>query len=195
MAARQYPCLVWDAWSKGTKCDVVAASFDNAYALTFFLRKNIAKDAPFFCFEIITRGAQLVEDAAWNERRSGELRGRVLKFLSRPLAMILKNTDVLKAAFAFRMLNALGHQAQKLFDLYVACIPVMAIMSWVFDQNFMRSHRPHPIIKAIAAPERLPFDVIKSIRMHNGTPRSCVTLRPGKGGDNLRGLGGRTAKA
>src|ERR1700680_2856853 len=149
MAARQYPCLVWNAWSKGTKCDIVAASFDNAYALTFFLRKNIAKDTTFFCFEIITRGAQLVEDATWNERGSGQLRSRVLKFLSRPLAMILKNADVLKAAVAFQILNSLRHQAQKLFDLYVARIPVMAIMSWVFDQNFMGSNRPHPIVKAI----------------------------------------------
>ena len=110
------------------------------------------------------------------------------------LAVILENADVLEAAVALQILNPLRGQTQKLFDLNVAGIPDMAIVARIFQQNFVRSHRSHAVVESVAAAGRLAFDVVKRLRMHNRARRPRAAIHAGQGGDDLRGLGGRTAK-
>src|SRR5271157_408992 len=58
----------------------------------------------------------------------------------------------------------------------------------------MRTHRSHAIVKTIAAARRLPFDVIKRVRMDDRTRRPGAAIHARQVGDHMRGLGSWPAK-
>src|SRR5438270_5704267 len=100
MRARQNPGFIGHARSIRTKSDIIATNLHDPLVLAFFLRDDVAEDAAFFLVEIIAAGAQLVKDAAGNERSAGQFHGRMLKFLSGGDAVVLVNADVLETLVA-----------------------------------------------------------------------------------------------
>ena len=109
-------------------------------------------------------------------------------------AVILEDADVLEPAVALQILNAQRRQTQKLFDFKVARSPEMAVMTRIFQQNFMRPHRSHAVVKTIATARRLALDVVERMRMDDGARRPGAAVHTGQVGDDLRCLSGRTAK-
>jgi hypothetical protein len=83
----------------------------------------------------------------------------------------------LNPAIALQILNALRGQTQKLLDFGIARIPEMAVMTRIFQQNFVRTHRSHAVVKTIAAARRLAFDVVKRVGMDDGTRRPCAAIQ------------------
>ncbi len=59
-------------------------------------------------------------------------------------------------------------------------------MTWIFQQNFVRPHRSHAVVKTIAAARRLAFDVVKRVRMDDRPRRPCAAIHSGQVGDHLR---------
>ena len=147
MAARYNPSFVRNPRSIGAKRHIVAAHFNDAQPLALLLRENVAENAAFFALKILAPSAQLIQDAARHKNRRRQLRRGVIEFLSRRLAMILENADVLKPAVALQILNSLRGQPQKLLDFDVLGIPDVAIVPWIFQQNLVRSDRSHAVIK------------------------------------------------
>src|SRR6266852_6695233 len=135
MAARHDPGFVRDARSIRAEGHVVSSRLDDAQVLALLLRQNVAEDAALFGLEVLASGAEFVKDTAWHKNGCRQLRSGVVKFLSRGLAVILENADVLEAAVALQILNPLRRQTQELFDLGVAGIPDMAIVARIFPQN------------------------------------------------------------
>src|ERR1039458_2005060 len=194
MAARHNPGFVRGARSIGAEGDVVSANFDDAQVLTLLLRQNIAEDAALFALEIVASGAEFVEDAARHESGCGQLGSGVIEFLSGFRAVILEDADVLEPAVALQILNPQGGQAQELCDFEVGCIPDMAVVAGIFDQNFVSADRSHAVVEAVGAAGSLAFDVVERMGVDDGARRPCAAIRTGQVGNDLGGLGGRTAK-
>jgi hypothetical protein len=81
--------------------------------------------------------------------------------------VILENADVLKATVPLQILNAMGNQAQELFNLRVARIPEIALVARILKQNFVSTHRSHAVIETISAATGLTLDVIERMGMHH----------------------------
>src|ERR1700674_3637886 len=167
MAARHNPGFIRDARGIGAEGDVVSAIFEDAQGLMLLLRQNVAENAPLLAFEIVTSSAELVEDAPRHEGGCGQLRSRVLEFLSGALAVILENADVLKSAVALQILNPQRDQAQELLDFDIARVPEMAVMAGILEQDFVSPNRSHAVVEALPAAGRFALDVIESVRMDN----------------------------
>src|ERR1700740_42673 len=93
------------------------------------------------------------------------------EFLSRIGTVVLVETDVLNARIALEVKDALGREAQELADLVVAGMPELPVVPRILHQNFMRAHRTHAAVNAVAAAARLAFNVIERRGMHQGTRR------------------------
>src|SRR5579862_5401334 len=119
MAAWHDPRFIGNPRSVGAKRYIVAARFNDAQPLALLLRQNVAENAALFALKIFTPSPQLIQDAPRHKNGRRQLRGGMIEFLSRRLAMILENTDVLKPAVAFQILNSLRGQPQALLDLDV----------------------------------------------------------------------------
>ena len=122
MAAGHNPGFIRDARSIRAEGHVVSSSFDDAQVLTLLLGQNVAEDAALFALEVLASGAEFVEDAARHENSCRQLGSGVVEFLSRGLAVILENADVLESAIALQILNPLRGQTQELFNLDVTGI-------------------------------------------------------------------------
>src|ERR1700675_759715 len=194
MAARHNRRFIRDARSIRAEGHVVSASFDDAQVLTLFLRENVAEDAALFALEVLASGAEFVEHTARHKNGCRQLGSGVVEFLSRGLAVILENADVLESAISLQILNPLRGQTQELFDLDVTDIPDMAIVAGIFQQNFVSPHRSHAVVESVAAAGRLAFDVIQSLRMDNRARRPRTTIHAGQGGDHIGYVGGRATK-
>src|ERR1700730_12949011 len=157
MASWHDPGLVRDTRSIRAEGHVVASRFDDAQVLTFFLRQNVAENAALLALEVLASGAEFVEHTARHKNSCRQLGSGVVEFLSRSLAVILENADVFESAIALQILNPLRRQAQELFDLDVTGIPGMAIVAWIFQQNFVSAHRSHAVIESVGAAGRLPL--------------------------------------
>ena len=70
----------------------------------------------------------------------------MIELLSGALAVILEDADVLEAAVALQILDAHRCQPQELFDLAIGHIPHVAVMTRIFDENFMGANRPHSVV-------------------------------------------------
>ena len=140
VAAGQDPGLVGDAGSVGAKRGVVAAHFDHAHALAFLLRQDVAEHAALLLHEVVAPGAQFVEHAAGDEGGGGQLRAGMLEFLSGHGPVILKDADVLEAAVALEVVDALAGQQQELLDFGVARVPQLAVVADILDQHLVRPH-------------------------------------------------------
>src|ERR1700692_2655314 len=185
MAARHDPGLVRHTRSIRAEGYVVSSRFDDAPVLTLLLGQNVAEDAALFALEVLASGAKFVEDAARHENSCRQLGSGVVEFLSRSLAVILENADVLESAIALQILNPLRGQTQELFDLDVTGIPDMAIVTGVFDQNFVSASRSHAVVEAVAAAGRLAFDVVQGLRMNHGARRPCTAIHAGQISDDF----------
>lgn len=146
MGAREDPGFIGDAGRVGAEGDVVAAHFDDAHVLTFFLGDDVAEDTALFALEVVAAGAELVEDAARNEGGGGQLRGGMEEFLAGAFSMIFKDTDVLEAAIALEVLDAQGGEAEELLDFGVGGIPDVAVVAGVFDENFVSADGTHAVV-------------------------------------------------
>src|ERR1700674_1059893 len=164
MTARHNPGFIRDTRSIGAEGYVVSAIFDDAKGLILLLGQNVAEDATLFALEIVASGAEFVEDAARHESGCGQLRCGVFKFLSRRLAVILENADVLEPAVALQILNPQRGQTQALFDFDVARTPEIAVVVGIFEQNFMSADRSHAVVETVAAAGRLAFHVVERAR-------------------------------
>ena len=94
---------------------------------------------------------------------------------------------------ALEVEDALGGQAQELPNLIVAGLPQMTVVAGILHQHFMRAHRIHAIVDAVAAAAGLAFDVIERRGMHHRARRPDPRAL-GSCGDDLRGVGGVGAK-
>ena len=56
----------------------------------------------------------------------------MLELLSGAGAVVLEDADVVEAAVALQVLNALGGQQQKLFDFGVVGVPQLAVVPGIF---------------------------------------------------------------
>src|SRR6202795_902251 len=194
MAARHDPGLVRDTRSIRAEGHVVSASFDDAQVLTLFLRENVAEDAALFALEVLASGAEFVEHAARHKNGCRQLGSGVVEFLSRGLAVILENADVLESAISLQILNPLRGQTQELFDLDVTGIPDMAIVTGILQQNFVSAHRSHAVVESVAAAGRLAFDVVQGLRMNDRARRRRAAIHTGQGGDDVGSVGGGATK-
>src|ERR1700686_3691997 len=182
MAARHNPGCIRNARRVRAEGPVVAARLHDTQVLTFFLRQNVAENAALFALEVLASGAKFVEDAARHENSCRQLGSGVVEFLSRSLAVILENADVLESAIALQILNPLRGQTQELFDLDVTGIPDMAIVAGIFPQNFVSAYRSHAVVESVAAAGGLAFDVVQGLRMDNRARRPRAAIHPGQGG-------------
>src|SRR5512141_3054768 len=94
---RHDPRLIRNSRSIWTRGDVVSPDLNDAIALLYLLRQNVAKHATLFLCVVFAGCAQLVEHASWNERRSYDLRCRMIELLSAKRSVVLVNADVLEA--------------------------------------------------------------------------------------------------
>src|ERR1700723_380748 len=168
VGAGENPGFVGDARSVGAERNVVAAHFQDAHILAFFLRDDVAENAALFALEVVASSAQFVENTAWDEGGGGELRSWMREFLSGAFAVIFEDADVLEAAVALQVLNAQRGQAEKLFHLDVARVPDVAVMARILYQNFVGADRSHTVIEAFAAASRIAFDVVERLGMDYG---------------------------
>ena len=135
--AWQDPGFVRHAGRVRTEGDVVATHFDDAQALPLFLPDDVAEHATFFLLVVVPAGTQFVQHTARDEGGGGELRRGMFEFLAGVDSEILEDADVLDARVALEILDPLGGEAEELLDLGVACIPEVAIVLRVFDQDFV----------------------------------------------------------
>src|SRR6202790_4431906 len=194
MAARHNPGFVRDARSIRAEGHVVSSSFHDAQVLTLLLGQNVAEDAALFALEVLASGAEFVEHTAWHENSCRQLGSGVVEFLSRGLAVVLENADVLESAIALQILNPLRGQTQELFPLDVTGIPDMAIVTGILQQNFVSAHRSHAVVESVAAAGRLAFDVVQGLRMDKRARRPQAAIHAGQGGDDIGQVGGRATK-
>src|SRR5216683_133293 len=185
MAARHDPGLVRDAWSIRAEGHVVSSRFDDAQVLTLLLRQNVAEDAALFALEVLASGAEFVADAARHENSCRQLGSGVVEFLSRGLAVILENADVLESAIALQILNPLRGQTQELFHLDVTGIPDMAIVAGILQQNFVSAHRSHAVVESVAAAGRLAFAMVQGLGMDQRARRPRAAIHAGQVGDDM----------
>src|SRR5580698_3016030 len=137
MAARHDPGFIRYPRSIRTERHVVSANFDDAQVLPLLLRQNVAEHTALLALVIVASSPEFIQHAPWHKRGRGQLRSRMVEFLSRSLAVILENADVLKAAVTFQILNPQRSQPQKLLHLEVAGVPEMAVVPRIFQQNFV----------------------------------------------------------
>src|SRR4029077_4098158 len=194
MAARHNPGFIGDARSIGAEGYVVSAIFDDAQGLILLLGQNVAENATLFALEIVACGTEFVENAAWHKNSCGQLRSGVVEFLSRGVAVILENADVLEPAIALQILNPLRGQTQELFDLDVTGIPDVAIVAGIFQQNLVSAHRSHAVVESVAAAGRLTFDVVQGLRMYDRARRPCAAIYAGQVSNDFGWLGGSSTK-
>src|SRR6202140_2308397 len=185
MAARHNPGCIRNARRVRAEGPVVAARLHDTQVLTLLLGQNVAEDAALFALEVLASGAKFVEDAAGHEKSCLQLGRGGVEFLSRSLAVILENADVLESAIALQILNPLRGQTQELFDLDVTGIPDMAIVAGIFQQNFVGAYRSHAVVESVAAAGRLAFDVIQSLRMDDRARRPRAAIHARQGGDDI----------
>src|ERR1700689_1796633 len=91
----------------------------------------------------------------------------MLEFLSSAAAVVLINADVLEAPVALQVLNALGHQQQKLSDLGVAGVPEMPVMARILDQHLVGADGAHAIVDTVSPARSVALDVIQRDGMHH----------------------------
>src|SRR5437879_125617 len=126
--ARQDPGFVRDArrvWAEG---DVVAAQLNHPQALALFLADDVAEYAAFLLLIVVAAGAKFVKHTARNESRRSELRRRMFELLTCIHSVIFEDADILDAAIALEVFDALGSQSQELLDFRIAGIPQVAIV-------------------------------------------------------------------
>src|ERR1700676_1568312 len=70
----------------------------------------------------------------------------------------------------------------------------MAIVAGIFQQKFVSAHRSPAVVESVAAAGRLAFDVIQGLRMDNRARRPRAAIHAGRGGDDIRSVGGRATK-
>ncbi len=70
----------------------------------------------------------------------------------------------------------------------------MAVVTRIFDQNFVRADRSHAVIEAVAAAGRLAFNVVERVRMDDRARRPCAAIHARQVGDHMSGLGRGAAK-
>ena len=109
----------------------------------------------------------------------------MVELLPRHATEILKNADVLETGVAFQVLNALAAKRQVLFDLAIFGVPQMAVMAGIFHDDFVRSDRPHPIVKPVARSPRLAIDSVQRPRMDHGARRPRAAIHRGRRRNHL----------
>src|SRR5512146_2841208 len=107
----------------------------------------------------------------------------MIEFLSRPRAEILVKSDVLEAAIALEVLDALPGEDQKLLDFDFADIPDLTVVARVLDQYFVRAHGPHAVVDAVAAALRVALDAVERQRGHHGPRRPGPAVHRWQGGN------------
>ena len=115
------------------------------------------------------------------------------EFLPGVGAVIFEKADIFDARVALEIEDAFGGQTQELPDLFVAGLPQMPVVSGILDQHFMRAHRAHAVVNAIAAAAGLAFNVVERRGMHHGARRPV--RRAGYRGDDLRGIPANPGKS
>jgi hypothetical protein len=108
--------------------------------LPLLLVEDIAEHAALFGDEIFPSCAQFVKYAPRNEQGRGDLRSGMAKLLPGTGTVIFEKADVFDARIALQVEDALGGEAQKLFDFSVAGIPEMAVVLRILDDHFVRAY-------------------------------------------------------
>src|ERR1700690_3487111 len=95
----------------------------------------------------------------------------MLEILSGSVSVVLVDANVLEAPVALEVLNTLGGQQQKLFDLEITCIPQVTIVRGVFHQYLVSTNRAHPVVNAVPTASCFTLDVVHGGGMHHGARR------------------------
>jgi len=90
------------------------------------------------------------------------------EFLASMGTEILAQAYIFNSRIMLEVENSFRSKTQKMADLFITGIPEVAIVTRVFDKNFMRSDSSHAVINAISAAAGLALDVIERCRMHYG---------------------------
>ena len=176
VGSRQEPDFVGHARRVGADGNIVAAGFEDAEVLAFFLREDVAEHAAFFGLEVVASGSEFVEHAARNEGGGRQLKVGVIEFLSGGRAVVFKDADVFEALVFFEVLDALRDQSQELLDGGVGRVPELTVVVWAFEQDFVGADWTHAVVESIAASVRIAFDAIQGVGMNDGArgPLSVV---------------------
>src|SRR5579871_5525539 len=88
--ARNNPGLIRNARRVRAEREIVSANFNHALSLALLLMDDVAEDATLFPEEILSPGAQFVQDSSRNKHRGRNLRRRMRELLAGGLAEIFK---------------------------------------------------------------------------------------------------------
>src|SRR5579864_3412862 len=136
--------------------------------LTFFLLNDVAEYTSFLASEVLTSSPKFVEHASGHKHGRGHLRGRMAELLSRILAVVLEQADVLDPGISLQVEDPLGGETKKVSDLFVTRRPQMPVMVRILDQHLVRADGVHAIVYPVAPAAGLAFDAIQRLGMNDG---------------------------
>src|SRR5215831_5847566 len=116
---------------------------------------------------MVTGSSQLIENAPWNKRRGNYLRRWMIEVLSRVAAEVLEHADVLEAAIALQVLDALCAQGQVSLDFMVVRDPQMPVVPGVFHHDFVGPHGIHLVVEAVSGAARITLDPVHRPWIHH----------------------------
>ena len=159
------PDFIRNARGVRAKRDIIALRVHDAFFLALFLFHDVAKNAALFFLVPFARGAQLVEKPSGHEGGGGNLRMSVRAFLAGEGTVILVDGDILEAAVALQILDAMPPGLQDQQNLIVGQILELAVVFGGLDDDFVRAHRLHLVVAPVGAALGIALDAVQRIRV------------------------------